>query len=255
MPASVSAELVSHPSRDGLMTDIELHLHAGQGFTLATLNLDHLVKLRRDPAFLAAYRAHSHVVADGNPVVWLSRLSGRRIDLIPGSELIAPLTALAARTGSPIALLGSTQPVLELAAQRLTAAHPGLQVVLCHAPPFGFDPQGADADAAIEKLRASGARLCFIALGAPKQEILAAYAAPALPQCGFVSIGAGLDFIAGGQKRAPKWVQAIAMEWFWRMASNPRRLARRYAECFAILPSLSVQALRQRRRDSTNTDR
>lgn len=244
---TLSVDLVNRPDRDALMAEIETLLRARQGFTLATLNMDHLVKLRRDPVFLAAYQAHSHVVADGNPVVWLSRLAGRRIELIPGSELVAPLAALAARTGAPVALLGSTDETLAATADRLTAENPGLKIVARHAPPFGFDPRGPDADAAIRVLREADAGLCFLALGAPKQEIFAAYAAPHLPNCGFVSIGAGLDFIAGSQKRAPGWVQAIAMEWAWRMAGNPRRLARRYAECFAILPGEARSALRQRR--------
>ena len=70
----------------------EARLGAGRGFSVATLNLDHAVQLRRNPAFRSAYAAHSHVTADGNPVVWLSRLAGQReVSLVPGSELIAPL--------------------------------------------------------------------------------------------------------------------------------------------------------------------
>ena len=97
------------------------HADPRKGFAIATLNLDHVVKMRRDPAFLRAYLAHSHVVADGNPIVWMSRLAGRRVSLVPGSELIAPMAALAARLGTPLALLGSTGPVLAQAAERLKA--------------------------------------------------------------------------------------------------------------------------------------
>ena len=82
----------------------------------------------------------------------------------------------------------------------------------------------------------------FLALGAPKQEILAARGLTLQPALGFVSIGAGLDFIAGAQTRAPLWVRRIAMEWAWRMASHPRRLARRYLDCAAILPGLTRAA-------------
>ncbi|MDO5631047.1 MAG: WecB/TagA/CpsF family glycosyltransferase [Paracoccus sp. (in: a-proteobacteria)] len=237
---------ITAPTRAGLLADLERLMAARQGFTLATLNLDHLVKLRKDADFMAAYQAHSHIVADGNPIIWLSRLAGQPVDLIPGSELVQPLAALAARTGTRVGLLGSTDEVLALTAQRLESAHPGLNVALRHAPPFGFDPTGAAADHAINLLREQDIGLCFLALGAPKQEIFAAYAAQSVPQCGFASVGAGLDFIAGSQVRAPKWVQSIAMEWAWRMASNPRRLARRYADCFAILPGLALQARRNR---------
>lgn len=228
------------------MRGVEARLASGNGFALATLNLDHIVKLRRMPTFATAYAAQDFVVADGNPVVWLSRLAGRQVDLVPGSELVAPLAALAAGIGAPVALLGSTPEALDRAAERLEQGHPGLRIVARVAPPMGFDPEGPAAEDCFAELEASGTRLCFLALGAPKQEILAARGRQRLPGCGFVSVGAGIDFIAGTQRRAPRWVRAIAMEWLWRAAGNPRRLARRYLDCGLILPGLAWQAWRRR---------
>nr|WP_092082511.1 WecB/TagA/CpsF family glycosyltransferase [Poseidonocella sedimentorum] len=234
-------------TRAGFLGDIEAHLREGRGFTVATLNLDHVVKLQRDPAFRAAYARHSHITADGNPIVWFSRLAGREVELLPGSELIAPVAALAAAHGVPVALLGATEASLAEAGAALEAAHPGLRVAARIAPPMGFDPTGPGAADCIAALRESGAGLCFLALGAPKQEIFAAHAAAALPGMGFMSIGAGLDFISGAQVRAPLWVRRIAAEWLWRLAQNPSRLAARYGACIALLPRLTVLALRSRR--------
>ena len=245
-PAPLPLDLVNFPTEAALLADVETCLRAGKGFAIATLNLDHVVKMRRDPAFLRAYRAHSHVVADGNPIVWMSRLAGRDVGLVPGSELIAPVAALAARLGVPLAFLGSTAPVLALATERLKADYPGLQVAACVAPPFGFDPDSAAADALLDEIAGSGARICLLALGAPKQERLAARGLARHPGLGFLSIGAGLDFIAGHQTRAPVWVRKIAMEWLWRMLTNPRRLARRYLDCALVMPSLAGQALAAR---------
>ncbi len=240
--------LVNFPTEAALLADLEAHLTAGTGFAIATLNLDHVVKMRSNPGFLRAYRAHSHVVADGNPIVWLAHLSGRPdVSLVPGSELIEPVAALAVRLGTPLAILGSTEVVLRAAAARLQADHPGLKVVACLAPPYGFDPESAAADALLDQVAASGARICLLALGAPKQELLAARGIARHPQLGFLSIGAGLDFIAGHQTRAPVWVRKIAMEWLWRMLTNPRRLARRYLDCALVLPSLAGTALATRR--------
>jgi len=237
---------VSAPERDGLLADLEARLAAGQGFSLATLNLDHLVKIGRDPAFRGAYAAQTHVTADGNPVVWLCRLAGQEVSLIPGSELVEPVAAMAARRGFPVAMLGSTETSLEGAAAALSARCPGLRVAARIAPPMGFDPEGETAAEVIETLKASGARVCFLALGAPKQEIFAARAQAALPDVGFLSIGAGLDFLSGHQTRAPRWVRRLALEWLWRMVGNPGRLMRRYAECFAILPPAARAALQTR---------
>lgn len=238
---------VNVTGRDALLEDLGARMREGRGFAVATLNLDHLVKLDRDPDFHAAYLRHSHVTADGNPVVWLSRLAGRRIELVTGSDLVLPVARLAARQGVSLALFGATPEVLEAAARALEEAVPGLAVAARIAPPMGFDPQGPGADAAIAELAGSGAGLCLLALGAPRQEIFAARAAARLPRMGFLSIGAGLDFLAGTQRRAPPWIRRLAAEWLWRMASDPRRLARRYADCAAVLPRHAGQALRMRR--------
>lgn len=241
-----SVVVVNTPSREVLLADLEVRLAAGRGFTVATLNLDHAAKLRRDPAFRAAYARHSHIVADGNPVVWLTRLAGQEARLVPGSDLIAPVAAIAARQGAPVALVGGTEASLARAAEALRSRHPGLRIAAEIAPPMGFDPAGPAADAVLEALAASGARLCFLALGAPRQEIFAMRAGERLPGVGFLSVGAGLDFLAGTQRRAPALVRACAAEWLWRLGTDPRRLTRRYAACFAVLPSLAGAALRAR---------
>ncbi|MEM6305405.1 MAG: WecB/TagA/CpsF family glycosyltransferase [Pseudomonadota bacterium] len=223
-------------------------LSASEGFALATLNLDHLTKLPTDPAFLAAYRAHDLVVADGRPIVWLSQLARRPVELMPGSDLIQPLCALCADLGKPVAFVGSTDEALAGAAAALQARVPGLDVAYMHAPPFGFDPTGAAAVKVLEAVAQSGAALCFVALGAPKQECFAAFGRVRAPAVGFASIGAGLDFFSGHQVRAPRLMRALALEWLWRMLSSPRRMVPRYARCFAILPGLVMAAARQRGR-------
>lgn len=243
---AAQAVSITAPTRAGLLIELEALLGDSRGFALATLNLDHLVKLGRLTAFREAYWQQSHVVADGNPVIWLQRLAGRPVELVPGSELIVPLAAMAGRLGVRVALLGSNEATLALAAARLEATCPGLTVVVRLAPPQGFDPESAEAEAALRVIEASGARLCFLALGAPKQEILAARGHMMLPQVGFVSIGAGLDFIAGSQTRAPAWVRRMALEWAWRMVLSPRRLVRRYADCALVLPGLALSAWRAR---------
>lgn len=238
---------VTVPDKTALLTDLGRRLAAGEGFSVATLNLDHVVKLSRNPRFRDAYAAQTHVTADGNPIVWLSRLAGQQVSLVPGSELIEPLVAKAVEAHVPVAFFGSSQETLDVAADSLRARHPGLEIALCRAPVMGFDPQSEEAVEDIAALEASGSGLVFLALGAPKQEIFAARAQTVLPGVGFVSIGAGLDFIAGTQRRAPVWVRAMAAEWLWRLLTDPRRLAARYGACIAVLPKLTGRALRGRR--------
>lgn len=231
-----------------LEEDLTARLHQGQGFCLATLNLDHVTKLRQAGAFLQAYAAHSHITADGRPIVWISRLAGDEVSLLPGSDLVVPVAEIAARCGAPVAFLGTSDAALSGAAEALEAEIPGLQVVSRIAPPMGFDPTGPLADDYIAALGASGARVCLVALGAPKQEIFAHYASQKLPDMGFMSIGASLDFLSGHQRRAPRLMRQLALEWLWRLMQNPRRLAGRYAACFAVLPGLTLRALKLRLR-------
>jgi N-acetylglucosaminyldiphosphoundecaprenol N-acetyl-beta-D-mannosaminyltransferase len=253
-PSTPGRVSVTAPRRAELLSDLEQHFVQGKGFAVATLNLDHVVKLRSNPQFRASYLSQTHVTADGNPIVWLSRVAGQVVELVPGSELVDPVAAIAAAAGVPVALFGSTESALAAAADELTLRHPGLDVVLTLAPPMGFDPSGSQANDAIRAIRDSGARLCYLALGAPKQEIFAARALAALPEVGFLSIGAGLDFLAGTQRRAPWIFRRLAAEWLWRLAGNPARLAGRYASCLAILPGLTLAAVRARP-DRTATDR
>lgn len=238
---------VNMPDQPVLLAEVQRRFQAGEGFALATINLDHLVKLRSDAAFLEAYSRQDLIVADGNPIVWLSKLAEKPVDLVPGSDLVLPLTKLAADQAMPVALLGTTDAALEAAAASLQSQVPNVKIVACIAPPMGFDPDSEDARRILHQVEASGARLCFLALGAPKQERLAARGRIEAPSVGFASVGAGLDFLAGNQNRAPEWVRKLAMEWAWRMLSAPGRLVPRYAKCFSILPSEAMAAIKQRR--------
>lgn len=242
-----STDVILTPAdRAALMSAVRQRLRRGQGFALATINLDHLVKLRLNDGFRRAYAGHDLVVADGNPIVWLSRLAGRRVPLITGSDLVLPLAHAAATEDVAVALVGSTPGTLALAAARLEEMVPGLSVTERIAPAFGFDPDGEAATEILTQLAAGDAGLCFLALGAPKQEILAARGRQIAPHIGFVSVGAGLDFIAGRQMRAPLWVRHLALEWVWRALTSPRRLIPRYLACLAILPGQAWRALRLR---------
>jgi N-acetylglucosaminyldiphosphoundecaprenol N-acetyl-beta-D-mannosaminyltransferase len=233
-------------SKTELINDLCSQLSNGRGFTVATLNLDHLVKIRKDAQFAKSYSNHTHVTADGNPIVWLHAISGKRINLVPGSTVIEPLIKDAAKLSVPVALFGSTEDSLRLAAEYLEARIPNIFIVAKIAPPMGFDPTGPYASECIAKLKASGAQLCIVALGAPKQEVFAHYASLRLPKMGFISIGAGLDFLSGKQRRAPHFFQRLALEWLWRLCSNPRKFIGRYAACLSILPAATILALRYR---------
>jgi exopolysaccharide biosynthesis WecB/TagA/CpsF family protein len=215
----------------------------GENFSVFTLNLDHLYKLKRQPLFRAAYASARFVTADGAPVAFLASLKGVRVERTTGSDLVVPLSRAAAENRLPLYLFGTNADILERAARFLKqSVGPDLLIVGSSSPERDFDPDGAAADAAIDAIARSGARLCFVALGAPKQELFAAKAVARGGETGFVCIGAGLDFLVGAQSRAPLVMQKCGMEWLWRLLRDPRRLAPRYARCAIALGDLALIA-------------
>ncbi|WP_022706039.1 WecB/TagA/CpsF family glycosyltransferase [Paracoccus zeaxanthinifaciens] len=235
------------PDKAALLTKVAQRLDTRCGFALATMNVDHLEKLPKDARFRAAYQAHDLIVADGNPVVWLARLGGQQVSLVPGSELVVPLCRLAAEAGVGVAIIAGTEQAARDGASELQRMIPGLSVVLTTAPGFPFDPDGPEGDELLDQLSASGAGLCLLAVGAPRQEVFAARACRALPSVGFASVGAGIDFIAGRQRRAPVLVRRARLEWAWRAALSPLRLGPRYARGALILPGHAYRTFLARR--------
>jgi exopolysaccharide biosynthesis WecB/TagA/CpsF family protein len=232
-------------SMDDAISAITSATRSGDSFSVCTLNLDHVAQLQRRPDFRAAYRRARFVTADGFPIVALGRLAGTPIRRTTGADLVRPLCARAGQEGLPVFLLGSSALTLHRAARRLAARFDGLRIVGCHAPGNRFDPHSGEADEAIARIRASGAKLCFVALGAPRQEIFAARCLDELSGTGLLCVGAALDFIANTQSRAPVFTQKTGLEWAWRMLRDPRRLGPRYARCMAVVPQLVARSIPQ----------
>ena len=201
----------------------------GRGFTFFTLNLDHLAKLDDNSAFRDAYLRADFVSADGWPIVWLARKQGAPLERVCGADLVAPLCSAAAASGVPVAFVGPRPDAQAGGVAALKARSPSLTVALAETPEFAGETAGADVEAIAVRLNASGARIAFLCLGAPKQELLADRLARLCPTIGFIGVGAALDFISGQTPRAPEWAQRANLEWAWRLAREPRRLTMRYA--------------------------
>ena len=226
--ARVDSWRINVPDETWLIERILHDLAEGRGGTVFTINLDHLSRLRREPAFRAAYERASYVTADGVPVVMLARAGGAPIDRVTGADLVLPLCRAAAAAGIPVHFFGSRAEILGRAVAEVRRTVGGLEVAGIEAPPMGFDPRGEEARSAAERIAASGAGICFVALGAPKQELFADAALARAPGTFFLGVGAALDFIAGERRRAPRMLQRACLEWAWRAAHEPGRLLPRY---------------------------
>jgi exopolysaccharide biosynthesis WecB/TagA/CpsF family protein len=212
----------------------------GVGFTFFTLNLDHLCKRRQFDDFRACYDRATFISADGAPIVWLGRAVRAPLTRTTGADLLRPLVAGAAREGVPVYFFGTSDKVLSETIAILKRDYPELIIAGAESPPMDFDPCSAHAVAAAERIGASGAGLCFVALGAPKQEIFADLALRHAPKVGFLCVGAALDFISGAQRRAPEFMARNGLEWLWRLSLSPRRLFARYFDSALMLLWLSL---------------
>lgn len=217
----------------------------GRTFCVFTLNLDHCNKLRTDPQFRAAYRRAAYVTADGFPIVLLGRLNGVHVRRTTGADLLVPLWAEAAHHHLPIFLLGPSQSVNHFAVDELRRELGNFEIAGTYAPSSNFDPTSPEADLIIKLIRESYARICILAIGAPRQEIFAARCLDRLDGVGLVCVGAAADFIAGSQRRAPPFFRSYGLEWLWRLSSDPGRLGLRYARCAAAVPRLVFDAIPQ----------
>ncbi|MEG8037970.1 WecB/TagA/CpsF family glycosyltransferase [Sphingomonas sp. LR60] len=198
---------------------------------VVTPNVDHIVRLEalgeQDPVggeLWRAYRAAALVLCDSRVLARLARFYGIELPLAPGSDLTVRLFADVAQPGDRIAIIGGDEPLLTA----LRARFPTLGIVQ-HIPPMGMLGNSAALAAAVAFGREAAARFVLIAVGSPQQELLAARIAEAggAHGCG-LCIGASLDFIVGRQRRAPRVVQRLGLEWAHRLASQPGRLWRRY---------------------------
>lgn len=220
------------------------------GGFVVTPNVDHVCLAETSAPLVDAYRHAALSLADGMPLLWLARLMGHRLpEKISGSDLVMPLMERAAARGWKVALFGGAAGVGEAAAEVLGRRCPGLQVVATLSPPLGFEQRPADDQAAVAALRASGAEVVLVALGCPKQELWMARHAAELAPAVLLGIGATLDFIAGRVRRAPAWMSQCGLEWAFRLAQEPRRMAERYLVRDRAIAAVAYRMLRMPRQD------
>jgi exopolysaccharide biosynthesis WecB/TagA/CpsF family protein len=191
---------------------------------VVTPNVDHIVRIHREPQLRDLYEGADICVCDSRILRLLARLSGIRLPLVPGSDLVRALFVEVISPGDRIAVIGSTSELV----RRLRAEFPAVEFVH-HQPPMGLRSNPEARTAAAAFLADANARFAFVTVGSPQQEMIASEARRCAGAAGLaLCVGAGLEFLTGEQKRAPRIVQRLALEWAHRLATNPRRLWRRY---------------------------
>lgn len=174
------------------------------------------------------------ITPDGQPVRWaMNWLNGSKLkDRVYGPELMLQLCRRAERERLPIYLYGGNEQVAEALPKSLNRLFPSLIIAGSESPPFR--PLSKDEDeCVVERINASGARIVFIGLGCPKQDIFA-YGHRQQINGIQVCVGAAFDFHAGAKPMAPQWMQRNGLEWMFRLCKEPGRLWKRYLQTNTI---------------------
>lgn len=180
-----------------------------------------------DEGLRATINAADLVAADGVPVIWASRWFGlRKQSRVFGPEVTIRLCEMAAREGIPVGFYGSTPEVAHDLGRRVKEQFPSLQVRFCYSPPFRALTDAEDGSIC-DAINRSGVRILFVGLGCPKQERWMGEHRSRITAT-MIGVGWAFDILAGRSKAAPAWIQQIGMEWFYRLAHDPRKLWRRH---------------------------
>jgi N-acetylglucosaminyldiphosphoundecaprenol N-acetyl-beta-D-mannosaminyltransferase len=216
---------------------------------VVTPNVDHVVKLRKNRPFQAAYRDADLVLVDGKPVRLASFILGQPLpETVPGSDLVPALFAASERIGRlRVFLLGSAKGVPEIAAARIQESWPWVEVVGVYSPAMGFSIESPESDTAVKHIQDTQPDVLVVGLGAPRQEVWVHAVRERLPAKAILCVGATIDFLAGKKTRAPGWMRRLGIEWFHRMVTDPRRMAGRYLYDAIIFPPMVFRAWIKRR--------
>jgi len=215
-----------------------------------TPNADHVIRFCDDESFRSLYRSARFVLLDSRFLAHLVRLTtGERLPVCPGSDLIADLFSTVIQPDDVIVLVGGAQAKADMLRQKY-----GLRDLRHFNPPMGFIKDPAAVEDTLKFIESQGPfRFCLLAVGCPQQEMIAHALkvrgrARGLALC----VGASIDFITGGERRAPRWMSSMGLEWLFRLSQNPARLAKRYLirgpRIFFLLPRIGFR-IRSRRAD------
>ena len=209
---------------------------------IATANLDFLALVQEDDSLQSSLLESDLVLADGMPIIWMSKLLGNPLpERVAGSDMVPRILTLAQNKGYRVFFLGGKEEVLSEAEKNIREKWPKLEIAGMYSPPF--TPLDEMNHVAIrKKIKDARTDVLFVSFGCPKQEkwIAMNFRDLGVPVC--IGVGATIDFLAGTIKRAPVWMQKTGLEWVYRTCQEPRRLAKRYwKDICVVLPGLFKQ--------------
>jgi N-acetylglucosaminyldiphosphoundecaprenol N-acetyl-beta-D-mannosaminyltransferase len=201
-----------------------------------------------DPELRRIHNQAGMVTSDGMPLVWILRRRGHKdVTRVYGPDLMHAIMADARLRGRRHFFYGGLPGIPELLAERLVRQFPGLTVAGTLSPPFG-EPSAEEDAALVAQVNAAKPDIVWVGLSTPKQERWMASRRDRIDAAALMGVGAAFDFHAGVKPQAPLWMQRNGLEWIFRLATEPRRLAGRYLKTvptFAFLVLLQELGLKK----------
>lgn len=215
-----------------------------------SINAAKAVAMRKDRRLRAIADICALVSADGQPVVWASRLLKDPLpQRVPGIDLMNALLEVAAERGFKVFVLGARQDVLTRAIECLERAHPTLRVVGSHHGYFS----ARDEPGVCQAIREAKPDILLVAMSSPRKEYFLADYAADLDVPLSIGVGGAIDVVAGLTRRAPVWMQQGGLEWLFRMLQEPRRLTWRYVSSNTQFILLVGRELFRRRQELSSS--
>jgi N-acetylglucosaminyldiphosphoundecaprenol N-acetyl-beta-D-mannosaminyltransferase len=237
---------VSAIAMDDAIATLERWISEGCREYVCVTGVHGVMECRRDPLLRKIHNEAGMVTPDGVPLVYFLRLIGKqRTQRVYGPDLMRQMTAVSGQHGYRQFYYGGGVGVAEKLKETLVGSVPGLQVVGTFCPPFRKMTPEEDR-AVVDAINAARPHIVWVGLSTPKQERWMAEHLGRIDAPVMVGVGAAFDFLAGMKRQAPEWMQRHALEWLFRLCSEPRRLWRRYAYIVPGFAFLAVGELLRR---------
>ncbi len=187
-----------------------------------------VMESQKDPELMRIHNQSGMTTPDGMPLVWCGRYAGAKaMERVYGPDLMLRLCAESVEPGWSHFFYGAGPGVAEELTVRLQERFPAMKVVGTYSPPFR-DLTDAENEEVVALINESGADIVWVGLSTPKQERWMASFRDRLTAPVLIGVGAAFDIHAGRLRQAPRWLQRVGLEWFFRLVVEPRRLWRRY---------------------------
>lgn len=229
---------VSLLTYEGIISDLENRIQREEQSTIIAVNPEKIITAQKDATVKKLINNATYQIADGVGVLLASKLKGGNLkSRVTGVDMMATLLAFAANKQHPVYFYGAKEETVKLAIENIQQKHPSIIVA---GYTNGYDK---DEAALVKRIQASGAKILFVALGSPKQELWIERNMDKLTNVKvFQGVGGSFDVFSGTVKRAPAIFRKLGIEWLYRLMASPSRFKRQLN-----LPIFLIRVLKEKK--------